>query len=132
MHKVKILQHSPNGDNLILKMEIILLHLNTRLTVCSHLVLNWISNNKTLKNMNNNKIFKALLVFISVGLLSSCEKYLDEKPIDTVPEVNVFESMVGLQNAIIGAYAGVSPAVEEEIYQTALVCCQPRITRVVG
>ena len=72
--------------------------------------------------MNNNKIVKTILfVFISVGLLSSCQKYLDEKPIDTVPEVNVFESMVGLQNAIIGAYAGVSPAVEEEIYQTALV-----------
>lgn len=72
--------------------------------------------------MNNNKIIKAILfTFISVGLLSSCQKYLDEKPIDTVPEENVFSSMVGLQNAIIGAYAGVSPAVEDEIYQTALV-----------
>jgi len=72
--------------------------------------------------MNNNKIIKTILfIFISVGVLSSCKKYLDEKPIDTVPEVSVFESMVGLQNAIIGAYAGVSPAVEEEIYQTALV-----------
>jgi hypothetical protein len=59
--------------------------------------------------MNNNKILKTILCsFISVVLLSSCKKYLDEKPIDSVPEVNVFESMVGLQNAIIGAYAGVS------------------------
>ena len=72
--------------------------------------------------MNNNKIVKAtLFTFISVGLLSSCQKYLDEKPIDSVPEETVFSSMVGLQNAITGAYAGVSPAVEDEIYQTALV-----------
>ncbi|HET9279653.1 MAG TPA: hypothetical protein VFN95_15765, partial [Flavitalea sp.] len=72
--------------------------------------------------MNNHKIVKTILfTFISVGLLSSCQKYLDEKPIDSVPEETVFSSMVGLQNAIIGAYAGVSPAVEDEIYQTALV-----------
>ncbi len=70
----------------------------------------------------NNKIFKSIgFTFILSGFLSSCQKYLDEKPIDSVPEVTVFTSMVGLQNAITGAYAGVSPAVEDEIYQTALV-----------
>ena len=69
----------------------------------------------------NNKIIKAIFfTCISVGLLS-CQKYLDKIPIDSVPEDAVFTSMVGLQNAIIGAYAGVSPAVEDEIYQTALV-----------
>ena len=72
--------------------------------------------------MNNNKLFRNILfVFIAAIALSSCKKYLDREPIDTVPEVAVFSSMVGLQNAIIGAYAGISTAVEDEIYQTALV-----------
>jgi hypothetical protein len=72
--------------------------------------------------MNNNKLSRNIVfIFIAAIALSSCKKYLERKPIDSVPEVAVFTSMVGLQNAITGAYAGVSPAVEDEIYQTALV-----------
>jgi len=72
--------------------------------------------------MNYNKLSRNIFfVFIATIALSSCKKYLERKPIDSVPEVAVFTSMVGLQNAITGAYAGVSPAVEDEIYQTALV-----------
>ncbi|MEI9808060.1 MAG: RagB/SusD family nutrient uptake outer membrane protein [Bacteroidota bacterium] len=72
--------------------------------------------------MNSNKFFKYFLcTLLSAIALSSCQKYLDKEPIDSVPEVAIFESLIGLQNAITGAYAGVSPAVEDEIYQTALV-----------
>jgi hypothetical protein len=72
--------------------------------------------------MNRKNIFK-LVAFMSMSIivLQSCQKYLEREPIDSVPEVSIFTSMVGLQNAITGAYAGVSPAVEDEIYQTALV-----------
>lgn len=70
----------------------------------------------SIKNMRYS--FYVLLI---LALVSSCKKYLERAPIDTVPEVSVFSNFGGLKNAITGAYAGISGAIEGEIYQTALV-----------
>ncbi|HEX7845460.1 MAG TPA: RagB/SusD family nutrient uptake outer membrane protein [Chitinophagaceae bacterium] len=73
-----------------------------------------------MNTIKHAKLLSLTLGSILIGL-TSCKKFLEREPVDSVAETNVFTTFSGLQNAITGAYAGVSAGVEAEIYQTVLV-----------
>jgi hypothetical protein len=72
--------------------------------------------------MLKGKFYKIYIAgSIILASMSSCEKYLTQAPVDTVPEEKIFESVAGVQSALNGVYSGASGVYEANIYASALV-----------